>query len=65
MGRMTREYQAQYRAENPDYVNRQAKRATARREALRMLAEKHPHEFEALFQERLKHYGVLSDGGAS
>jgi hypothetical protein len=56
MGANSPEYQAQYRAENPDYVNTQRKRAQARTAALRTLRERHETEYRELLKKELKRY---------
>lgn len=60
MGKNSSEYMAQYRAENPDYVNIQAQRQAARHAASRRLREKHAKQYKALLAEELKRYGIES-----
>ena len=58
MGTNSPTYQAQYRAENPDYVRIQKQRASARTAAMRRLREKYADDFTSLFAEELKRYGL-------
>ena len=60
MGANTPEYMAQYRAENPGYVNVQAQRQAARHAAARRLREQHPEQYRALLAEELARYGIES-----
>jgi hypothetical protein len=47
-----------HREYNPDYRDRERRRASARNEALSALARKYPAEFAALYQAELEHAGL-------
>lgn len=58
MGQNTPEYQAEYRARNPEYMRRQRQRQSARTAAVKRLTERHAEEFRALFAKELERYGL-------
>lgn len=58
MGTNSPEYQAEYRARNPDYVNVQRERAQARSAALKRLREAHPGDYLAFLSAELQKRGL-------
>ena len=53
MGKNSPAYQAQYRAENPEYVEAQRERAKARSAAARRLKEAYPKQYATFLKEEL------------
>ena len=49
----TAAYMRQFRADHPDYVTRNKKRAAARTRTLEKLARQYPDEFRRLYQAEL------------
>jgi len=47
-----------YRAANPEYVERSRKQGQARTEALSALARKHPAEYRELYEAECRHLGI-------
>lgn len=58
MGKNAPEYQAEYRARNPEYVIIQGKRQMARTRAMRRLREKYPDVFAEFFRQELAKYNL-------
>lgn len=58
MSQMSPEYQAQYRAEHPDYVATQAKRQRARVRAVAALKGRYPNVWAELYRTELAKEGL-------
>jgi hypothetical protein len=57
----TAAYMRQFRADHPDYVTRNKKRAAARTRALEKLARQYPDEFRRLYQAELADLDAADD----
>lgn len=64
MAHNTPEYQAQWRAEHPEYLARQRQRQEARRKAVKRLIDAHPDAFAHYLATELAKYGLEPKGGS-